>query len=448
MFDTLDLRKSVARWPGDDTPVEKNRYAFLCQLMSTSESLHISYQNMYLPKDQELFPSSVVNDLLNFLKKAVNDPSVEILPEDKMSIDEKRSLGELYTERELRNKKTVEQFNDGSAVRNFLQGVPDKDLDASKKLPERVNTYAFRKFLEEPFQYQASQKMYLEEEENEEKISMEPVEWNRLESSSALKFFVAQELGIPQEKKSVVDKETLRLDGDLPLGKFGENTWNDLQNDAKAFAERILAECPAEEWKFSSENFEVNIPWNEQTSWTLLANAKIVAKNALGDVKLFEVTNGSASVEKALSNYMVALGMIAKGLVAEGTSVELRILDGDLKFLVTRTQSGAVELLNALYKKMFVEGYRKVVPIKLLTETVKNVYDLNNRVLGQKGAWEYFAGRHVFDVRTQDVSGFNDKDPKKFAEEWTAAVNEMKSLMPDLAEAFQGKETKNETAAE
>ena len=448
-FDTLDLRKSVARWPGDDTPVEKNRYAFLCQLMSTSESLHISYQNMYLPKDQELFPSSVVNDLLNFLKKAVNDPSVEILPEDKMPIDEKRSLNELYTERELRNKKTVEQFNDGSTVRNFLQGVPDKDLDASKKLPERVSAYAFRKFLEEPFQYQANQKMYLEEEENEEKISMEPVEWNRLESSSALKFFVAQELGIPVNSNSALDKKLLRLQGRLPLGKYGENTWSDLQTEAKSFAEKILAECPAADWKFSAENFEVNIPREGHVSWTLLANVKIVAKNALNNVKLFEVTSGFASVGKALSNYIAALGMIAKGLVAENVPVELRTLDANAldgkesknaKFLVTRTQSGAVELLNALYKKMFVEGYRKVVPIKLLTERVENVYDLNNRVLGQKGAWEYFAGRHVFDVRTQDVSGFNDKDPKKFAEEWTAAVNEMKSLMPDLAEAFLPKE--------
>ena len=160
---------------------------------------------MYLPKDQELFPSSVVNDLLNFLKKAVNDPSIEVLPVQKISIDEKRPLNDLYTERELRNKRTVQQFNaasrqDASAIRNFLKGIPDQPEDASKKLPERVSSYSFRKFLEDPFQYQANQKMYFEEEENVEKLAMEPVEWDHLQSSSALKFFVAQELGIPQEK--------------------------------------------------------------------------------------------------------------------------------------------------------------------------------------------------------------------------------------------------------
>ena len=455
-FDTLDLRKSVARWPGDDTPVEKNRYAFLCQLMSTSESLHISYQNMYLPKDQELFPSSVVNDLLNFLKKAVNDPSIEVLPVQKISIDEKRPLNDLYTERELRNKRTVQQFNaasrqGASAIRNFLEGIPDKPEDASKKLPERVSSYSFRKFLEDPFQYQANQKMYFEEEENVEKLAMEPVEWDHLQSSSALKFFVAQELGIPQEKKSEIDKELLRLNGSLPLGNFGEKTWNLLQQMAKGFAQKILEECPSGEWEFSSENFEVNIPREGHASWTLLSSVKIVARNCSGAVKLIDVTRGFASVSKVLSNYIAALGMIAKGLVAENVPVELRILDKNsldgkesknAKFLVTRTQSGAVGLLNRLYEKMFVEGYRKIVPIQLLMENFENIFALNDKLLGSKGPWEYFAGRHIFDARTEDVSGFNDQDSKRFAAEWNDAVSMMKNLMPDLAEAFQPKEKK------
>ena len=455
-FDTLDLRKSVARWPGDDTPVEKNRYAFLCQLMSTSESLHISYQNMYLPKDQELFPSSVVNDLLNFLKKAVNDPSIEVLPVQKISIDEKRPLNDLYTERELRNKRTVQQFNaasrqDASAIRNFLEGIPDKPEDASKKLPERVSSYSFRKFLEDPFQYQANQKMYFEEEENVEKLAMEPVEWDHLQSSSALKFFVAQELGIPQEKKSEIDKELLRLNGSLPLGNFGEKTWNHLQQMAKGFSQKILEECPSGEWEFSSENFEVNIPREGHASWTLLSSVKIVARNCSGAVKLIDVTRGFASVSKVLSNYIAALGMIAKGLIAENVPVELRILDKNsldgkesknAKFLVTRTQGGAVGLLNRLYEKMFVEGYRKIVPIQLLMENFENIFALNDKLLGSKGPWEYFAGRHIFDARTEDVSGFNDQDSKRFAAEWNDAVSMMKNLMPDLAEAFQPKEKK------
>ena len=455
-FDTLDLRKSVARWPGDDTPVEKNRYAFLCQLMSTSESLHISYQNMYLPKDQELFPSSVVNDLLNFLKKAVNDPSIEVLPVQKISIDEKRPLNDLYTERELRNKRTIQQFNaasrqGASAIRNFLEGIPDQPEDASKKLPERVSSYSFRKFLEDPFQYQANQKMYFEEEENVEKLAMEPVKWNHLQSSSALKFFVAQELGIPQEKKSEIDKELLRLNGSLPLGNFGEKTWNLLQQMAKGFAQKILEECPSGEWEFSSENFEVNIPREGHASWTLLSSVKIVARHCSGAVKLIDVTRGDALVSKVLSNYIAALGMIAKGLVAENVPVELRILDKNsldgkesknAKFLVTRTRSGAVDLLNRLYEKMFVEGYRKIVPIQLLMENFKNIFALNDKLLGSKGPWEYFAGRHIFDARTEDVSGFNDQDSKRFAAEWNEAVLMMKNLMPDLAEAFQPKEKK------
>ena len=109
---------------------------------------------------------------------------------------------------------------------------------------------------------------------------------------------------------------------------------------------------------------------------------------------------------------------------------------------MTRTQSGAVGLLNRLYEKMFVEGYRKIVPIQLLMENFKNIFALNDKLLGSKGPWEYFAGRHIFDARTEDVSGFNDQDSKRFAVEWNEAVLMMKNLMPDLAEAFQPKEKK------
>lgn len=440
-FDTLDLRKSVARWPGDDTPVEKNRYAFLCQLMSTSESLHISYQNMYLPKDQELFPSSMVNDLRNFLKKAVNDPSVEILLDQKISIDENRAESELYTERELRNKKTVERFNDGSGVRNFLDGVLDKAEDASQKLPERVSSYSIRKFLEDPFEYQANETMYFEDGEDLSKVSMEPVEWNRLQSSAALKDFVAIQLGIPEDKNNVIDKDLLRLRGSLPLGEYGEKIWNDLQSSAENYARRILADSLVENGTFSSESFEVHIPRPNGSCWTLMAKAKIVEKFSSGSVILYDVTKNTAQVSKFLSNYIAALGMIAGDL--SNSPVDLRIYDGQLSlvnFKIARSKDEAVALLNAMYDKMFVEKFRKIVPISLLAEKLASPYELNRLLMSDLGAWAYFAGKKMFDVKLKEVSGYSDRDNRKFAAEWLDAVQTMKNLMPDFADAFKPKE--------
>ncbi|MBP5246812.1 MAG: exodeoxyribonuclease V subunit gamma [Fibrobacter sp.] len=443
-FDTLDLRKSVSRWPGDDTPVEKNRYAFLCQLMSTSESLHISYQNMYLPKDQELFPSSVVNDLRSFLKKAVNDPSVKILPDRKISIDEDRPIGELYTEREVRNKKTVEEFNDGSRVRNFVENVQDQ-TDAAKKLPERVSAYSFRKFLEDPFQFHANSQMYFDEEEDFTKVSMEPVEWDRLQSSSALKYFVAQKLNIPEDKNNILNKEILRLRGSLPPGEFGEKAWNDLQ----AFADRIVASILLEssgDWKYSSESFDVNVPRSDGSLWTLVASAKIVAKDSSGNVEILDVTKGSVSISKYLSSYIAALGMIADGRATSPVTLrvygESLVKGVDMQYQVLRSKEDAVDLLNAMYEKMFVHKFRKIVPIKLLTEKFSNPYELNSLLTVQRGGpWDYFAGRKMFDVKQKEVSGYDDLDNKKFAQEWLDAVKTMKSLMPDFAKAFAPKES-------
>ena len=68
---TLDLRKSCRPWPGDDSIVSRNRYAFLCQLMSTAKGFFISYVNKDLQKDEDFYPSSIVNDIRGFLRNAV-----------------------------------------------------------------------------------------------------------------------------------------------------------------------------------------------------------------------------------------------------------------------------------------------------------------------------------------------------------------------------------------
>ena len=75
---TLDLRKSCRPWPGDDSVVSRNRYAFLCQLMSTSEGFFISYVNKDLRKDEDFYPSSVVNDVRGFLKNAAKAAGVNL----------------------------------------------------------------------------------------------------------------------------------------------------------------------------------------------------------------------------------------------------------------------------------------------------------------------------------------------------------------------------------
>ena len=196
---------------------------------------------------------------------------------------------------------------------------------------------------------------------------------------------------------------------------------------------------------FSSESFDVNVPRADGTCWTLLANAKLVARNSTGAVKILDVTTGSVSISAFLSGYIAALGMLANDVT--GFPVELRVYGASAKangidrFSISRSREEAVDLLNAMYSKMFVEKFRKIVPIKLLAENLANPYDLSEKLSGRYGPWSFFAGRKMFDVKSKDVSGYNDKDNRKFALEWQEAVDTMKSLMPDFSDAFKPKES-------
>lgn len=73
---SLDLRGLEARL-GDARMPDINRYLFLETFMATRDRLVLSYVSQDIKKDAELFPSSVVRDLLHFLEDHVLEPGEE-----------------------------------------------------------------------------------------------------------------------------------------------------------------------------------------------------------------------------------------------------------------------------------------------------------------------------------------------------------------------------------
>lgn len=456
--DSLDLRKSVARWPGDDTAVEKNRYAFLCQLMSTSESFHISYRNKYLPKDEELYPSSVVIDLKRALENAIPAKDGqklvkvdEILPTRELHIDEDRPLSELYTERSRRNWETRRNFltnlqkaKEKTAVKDEEDSEKSQNSDSSsRKHPERVSAFNLRKFLEDPFEFQADRAINLEDaEEDPEKISIEPVSLNNLEKSRLLKKLVAQKLGI--DVKDLSSKEKLQKLGTIPLGSFGDQVWKDLNSSADSIVEKIKADPEYGNWEesFRSEKLDVLIPSAEKSGpWTLCETVQILAGKE-NELTVFKAKDEDIdSFEKFIPEYVEALGLIAS---EKATGVKLwprpkkSRNDKEAKepISVKISKIEACARLDKIYRAMYVENYRTVVPASLLKEKFENIWDLKNKL---KDAWKYFAGKNLFDVRDKNVLGYSKEN---FEAEWSAAKEKMKNLMPEIANAMVEKSAK------
>lgn len=453
-FDSLDLRKSVARWPGDDTVVEKNRYAFLCQFMSTSESFHISYQGMYLPKDEELYPSSIVNDLQNALQIALpeNEKAEDYIPKIELKIDEYRPRCELFTARENRNKDTLTVFRK-------TEDEKVKPVLASQKmeneLPERVSVSEIRRFLEDPFEFQVNRVMKVDEaEEDPEKMALEPIKLSDLDKSIWLKAVIAEKLGSQIEETEKLDKNLLQKKGALPQGAFGDKIWEDLDALASRFEEKIVSEYPKDSWNFISHKLDVPIEktgGEKAATWTLTGNIRLMAINrsddkqvALVDVKDKSIGNG---VKEFILSYVEALAMLAE---TKAKSVTLAFFDiaektkniNLKKIEVRRTKDNAQELLNSIYDKMYGKLKNwKIIPFELYKEKISSLFDLKEKVLGQDGAWKYFTAKNLFDVLKPEVSGFSNEDLEK--DGWKSETKKMLDMLPELDNYMKSKEKNN-----
>lgn len=294
--DSLDLRNTQKPWPGDDTPVAKNRYAFLCQFMSASESFHISYMNKNLAKDEDLYPTSIVNDIRMFLKKAVKDSAREyfnenraendgdnrgenegknrdenrtrsfatfdewetahkdslknIWPEKLIPLDEKRPYSDLFTPKEWRNKATYEGMvnpveNEEEARKRTRFFWQWEDLDElgytnANKFPERVSFRDLQKFLQDPFQFRIDKTLDTNEREDDvdpETEFFEPIDFNNLGNSILVNSMLESEIFKNNQNYEEFIRD-LKISGELPDGVYGKK----LQASCKRKCNNILAQ--------------------------------------------------------------------------------------------------------------------------------------------------------------------------------------------------------------
>ncbi len=439
--DSLDLRKSVKSWPGDDTSIDKNRYAFLCQLMSTSASFHISYQGWYLPKDEELYPSSVVNDLKNLVEKASGGKIP--LNVQEIKIDENRSWKELFTARERRNKMALKCFSADEKNLKIeawkAKHFSEKSRQKKENLPIRVSASSIRKFLEDPFEFQANRSLNVEEiEKDPEKISLEPIELTPLEEAMLLRRMVAEKLGIEQDE-SEMNQNFLLQKGAIPRGDFGEEIWKSLDEKATSFAEKIRETLP--KGQFASQKLEVSLS-HEKASWTLMGNISILQKLE-NEVNLVEVKRSiieKKDLEKnSLPSYVNALGLLAAG---EAQTVQLFLFGGKneveeakrdkkpYRICLQLKKEDAQNRLNQIYGLMYDENFRKAVPITVVADEKKELDSFEKLFPELNSALKYFTAKDLLDIQNPEVCGYAAEGD--FGEEWKVAREKMRELMPEL----------------
>lgn len=442
----LDLLSYRKRSNGEISPSLKCKNTFINQLMATEERLFISYVNKDLKKDEDFFRSSVVNDLLSFIKDE-NQKFEEF--ENELGIDEKRKWEELFTQHEFRNKHNFIKLK--QQKKNQDDSGLQKGEHDIKKLPDRVSISQLKSFLSNPFSFYVDS--VLDSNEDNEAIiehtQFEPIEFNNLEQTDLIRELIQKRFGGETENLEENLKKDLKDKHILPDGVFGDKAFSDL-NESSIVLTQILKEIaknnPIEFEENANELFTQDFELQDSTetkNWLLTGRLRWhfwgtgVDKEG-NPIKTLDtidlITKNSIKNNHYLSSYLTALYLLAAKKDDEYYSVKMNIVTMtggiDSKFLEVHTKDEAQTILKEIYKAAYWEKFNRYYPINVKAKDYvkKQLSDyINAQVYGEHTDWSYIKKSSLFNPY-KDI-GFTEKE---FQSEWVETVKFMAKLVAYL----------------
>ena len=362
---TLDLRTPTElrqkRWPGDSNPIAKNRYAFLCELMSATQKLRISYLGYNAKKDKRLAPSSVIEELRSFIENHVlrNEKEKGIWKLNEGTFDERRPINEIYSTHGLYQKYLALENNEPKKVAELAQRIPGT-------LPMELQAKQLQRFLKNPFEFQIEAALHLSEDDvDKTRIPLEPIEVDNLYKAILGKKLLHDTITTGEFHASEI--KLYEEQGFLPEGLFGEKTKRDLQALIETqiqdeAAPKNYLEGELLEWDFLQEAILV-------TRFT--GTPEWICKTGENTTALLTTCNGDAHLSHFLHSLVCA--MIIAANAKEEQHFTLSVVSGKDKKSTdirkfTLLPEEASDWLIAVGKKAFQEKFRVNLPILFLED--------------------------------------------------------------------------------
>ncbi len=438
----LDLRKKRDRMDGDESIPERNKNAFLCQLMAAREGIFFSYVNKNLQKDEDFFKSSVLGDLFQTVYTPGKDKDgkekLENTEYEKLiKIDEDRPWQELFTPREFRNKKNFIALQTSGGEQNSdqqPQGPASQEITA---LPDRISISQMKKYLEDPFVYMVNQKLTNNyDDEEKEQLEFEPLFLGAKISSDLRKEYVQNKL---QCKTNITEEFlsfNLQINNILPDSYFGDMAVKTVFENGNDLLEEINKNCPtAYNFVFNENAMQLikQLPGITPKDWYVTGERAWYNKNftELKTITTLELSN----TKNVLTGYLTSLLLLASlpeedkdiynvalfaGVLKDGKATAALIHDFSASPELART------ILNKIYNSMFISHFKKCAPEAIVHDDIVKpkadkplTFQTFKHNLSDdygNGAWQYFSKRKLFDP---DIDlGYDDDN---FEEEWKAA---------------------------
>lgn len=459
----LDLRKNNEdseknKEAGDESLPQKNKNAFLCQLMAAREGFFISYINKNLQKDEDFFMSSVLKNLFETLYNLSEDDKEKASYQEVIIIDEERPWKELYTPREFRNKNNFIKLQKNKVQTSDTkqpEGEPDQADIATAALPDRVKISDIKKYLYEPFKFMVEQKLSVDDDSAEEEDSeFEPIFFDRLTQSALRKRQIMSALQNESQKEFQKELTTeLKNTNALPDTFFGESALHHI----------FEARDPILEKKNELIPEKTPMVFGESRMWLIKKAPDITDKNwyVTGETVWFNKDFAQTKIiqtldlnnsENYFGGYITALLLIADRPEEENTSVYtanlnvIKYKDGAASS-TTMSFSASPEkarlVLNKIYRAIYIEAFHRCAPWNTIYNDMNKEPDeeplsfegFQNSLTGDNGCWSYFSKADFFDPAT-DV-GYNEES---FDELWETTKQHQKELILFLNPVKEGEE--------
>ena len=459
----LDLRKNNEdpeknKEAGDESLPQKNKNAFLCQLMAAREGFFISYINKNLQKDEDFFMSSVLKNLFETLYNLSEDDKEKASYQEVIIIDEERPWKELYTPREFRNKNNFNKLQKNKVQTSDTtqpEGEPAQADIATAALPDRVKISDIKKYLYEPFKFMVEQKLSVDDDSAEEEDSeFEPIFFDRLTQSALRKRQIMSALQNESQKEFQKELTTeLKNTNALPDTFFGESALHHI----------FEARDPILEKKNELIPEKTPMVFGESRMWLIKKAPNITDKNwyVTGETVWFNKDFAQTKIiqtldlnnsENYFGGYITALLLIADRPEEENASVYtanlnvIKYKDGAASS-TTMSFSASPEkarlVLNKIYRAMYIEAFHRCAPWNTIYNDMNKEPDeeplsfegFQNSLTGDNGCWSYFSKADFFDPAT-DV-GYNEES---FDELWETTKQHQKELILFLNPVKEGEE--------
>lgn len=399
--------------------------SFYSQAYNTKDELFISYLSQDLKADKELYPSSLLKEIINnedFVVKTKEVKGKIVLDNDVIDIDETRKYSDLYTRREYKNKEYYINLFSNNVHSEKKDENEEIKISSDIKAEKYIKDSDLKNFLEEPFAEKTNRLMKKEEDKYKDiKKEYEELDLKGLRvynvSTRLIKMMLDEKE--PRDEDFEDYLKTLKLSNEITGNEYGDIEFTKILDGAKKTTNELI--------KTISDEYAIRI-LNDLTlgegdeCWTLHFTNEFYYKE-LGSKLIYAMLrrfDGSEQNKDYLYLYLYALGDVARK--EEGISYNVVLFRNSKKnkeFVLTKAQ--AIETLNKIYKAYIDFDNIKYIPINNIEKDYDDIRELSATI---RYAWEHFENKDLFD-KDNDI-GYSESG---FLDEWKASQKLSKELL-------------------